>query len=240
MGVELGVGGWARGGPRPRARAPQAAEKKPATHTHTHTHTQARTHARTHTPARSYFPISSAYAGEPLSYVLSDTLQEGYYEINSVVSVLTAYPELNSLIGLTQITQDDATGSEVKGLWEAAARQVRARVFVCVCVCVCVYACIFFLLSAVRGRSLPAGVQMGFHPPTAASPPHAARPSLPPFTHAPPPPHLNIKPDEQVHQRAVVGVQKGSTPTTLSAISSSSHRPGQAVLPGQRVVLNWQ
>lgn len=83
-----------------------------------------------------------------------------------MVSVMTAYPLLTSLAGLTQITQEDASGEGVKGLWEAASRQV--------------------------------------------------------------------------HAKALVGVQKGSTPTTLSAISSSSHVPGQAVLPGQKVVLNWQ
>jgi hypothetical protein len=86
--------------------------------------------------------------------------------VSTVVSVMTAYPLLTSLAGLTQITQDDASGEGVKGLWEAASRQV--------------------------------------------------------------------------HTKVLVGVQKGSTPTTLSAISSSSHVPGQAVLAGQNVVLTWQ
>ncbi|GBF95902.1 hypothetical protein Rsub_08493 [Raphidocelis subcapitata] len=113
-----------------------------------------------------YFPISPSYEGGELSFVLSDTLQEGYYEVNSVVSVVTAYPNLTSLAGLTQITQDDVSGAEVKGMWEAAARQI--------------------------------------------------------------------------HTKTIVGVQKGSTPTTLSAISSASHAPGQQVLPGQQVVLTWQ
>jgi hypothetical protein len=117
-------------------------------------------------PQNSYFPISSAYTGEPLSYTLSDTLQEGYYEVNSVVSVMTAFPQLASLTGLAPIKQDDVSGTEVAGQYEAAARQL--------------------------------------------------------------------------HYKTIVGVQKGSTPTTLSAISSSSHLPGQTVLPGQKVVLNWQ
>jgi len=79
---------------------------------------------------------------------------------------VTNYPELNSLIGLNQITQEDASGAEVKGMWEAASRQI--------------------------------------------------------------------------HSKTIVGVQKGSTLTTLSTLSSSSHVPGQAVLAGQKVVLNWQ
>ena len=78
--------------------------------------------------ARRYFPIAPSYSGETVSYVLSDSLQEGYYEVSSVVSTMTAYPLLTSLAGLTQITQEDAAGSAVKGLWEAAARQVSFRV----------------------------------------------------------------------------------------------------------------
>lgn len=110
--------------------------------------------------------MPASYAGEPLSLKLSDTLQEGYYEISSVVSVMTEYPQLASLIGLNQIVQDDASGKDVVGKFEAAARQV--------------------------------------------------------------------------HTKARVGVQKGSTKTTLSAISSPSHPRGKRVRAGQQVVLEWQ
>jgi hypothetical protein len=43
-----------------------------------------------------------------------------------------------------------------------------------------------------------------------------------------------------IHNATLVGVQRKSTPTTLSAISSSSHKPGQPVQPGDKIVLNWK
>ncbi|GBF90081.1 hypothetical protein Rsub_02789 [Raphidocelis subcapitata] len=115
-----------------------------------------------------YFPISPGYQGGPLSFPLSDKLQEGYYEVSAVVSVITGFPALTNLTGLNQITQDDASGvnSGVTGMYEAASRLI--------------------------------------------------------------------------HNATLVGVQKNSTLTTLSAISSSSHAKGKPVEAGDKIVLNWR
>jgi hypothetical protein len=115
-----------------------------------------------------YLPLPSSYAGEPLSFPLSEQLQEGYYNVSSTVSLLTAYPSLVDLVGVNQITQDDESGvsSGVTGLWEAATLQV----------------------------------------------------------------------DDHVQ----IGVQKASTPTTLSAIACTSHPVSRAVGAGDSVVLTWQ
>ncbi|KAI8470461.1 MAG: hypothetical protein J3K34DRAFT_420580 [Monoraphidium minutum] len=115
-----------------------------------------------------FFPIASSYEGEPLSFPLSDKLQEGYYEVSAVISIVTQYPALTNLTGLNQITQDDESGtsSNVTGLYEAASRLI--------------------------------------------------------------------------HNATLVGVQKNSTLTTLSAISSSSHGRGEAVLAGDKIGLNWR
>jgi hypothetical protein len=115
-----------------------------------------------------YLLLPSSYAGETLSFPLSGGLQEGYYNVSSTVSLITAYPSLVSLVGLNQITQDDESGvsSGVTGLWEAATLQL--------------------------------------------------------------------------HDHVQVGVQKASTPTTLSAIACTSHPVSRAVAVGDAVVLTWQ
>ncbi|KIY95900.1 hypothetical protein MNEG_12061 [Monoraphidium neglectum] len=115
-----------------------------------------------------FFPIASSYAGEKLSFPLSEKLQEGYYEVSAVISIVTQYPALTNLTGLNQITQDDESGtsSKVTGLFEAASRMI--------------------------------------------------------------------------HNATLVGVQKNSTLTTLSAISSASHSAGEAVQAGDKIVLNWK
>jgi hypothetical protein len=43
-----------------------------------------------------------------------------------------------------------------------------------------------------------------------------------------------------IHNATLVGVQKNSTLTTLSAISSSSHAAGRPVEAGDKIVLNWK
>jgi hypothetical protein len=43
-----------------------------------------------------------------------------------------------------------------------------------------------------------------------------------------------------IHNNTLVGVQKNSTLTTLSAISSSSHAKGRPVEAGDKIVLNWK
>jgi hypothetical protein len=43
-----------------------------------------------------------------------------------------------------------------------------------------------------------------------------------------------------IHNNTLVGVQKSSTLTTLSAISSSSHAAGRPVEAGDKIVLNWR
>jgi len=115
-----------------------------------------------------YFPINSSYSGQELSFPLSDKLQEGYYEVSAVISIVTGFPALTNLTGLNQITQNDESGtsSSVTGLSEAASRMI--------------------------------------------------------------------------HNNTIVGVQKSSTPTTLSAISSSSHAAGRPVEAGDKIVLNWR
>ncbi|KIY98911.1 hypothetical protein MNEG_9051 [Monoraphidium neglectum] len=115
-----------------------------------------------------YFPLASSYAGETLSYPLSELLQEGFYNISASVSLLTAYPLLTDLVGLNMIQQTDEPGvsAGVSGLYEAATLMV--------------------------------------------------------------------------HDGALVGVQKSSTLTTLSQISSPSHSSGQAIAAGDNIVLSWQ
>jgi len=116
-----------------------------------------------------FLPINASYeAGQHLSFPLSDKLQEGYYEVSAVISVVTGFPALTNLTGLNRITQADESGasSKVTGLFEAASRLI--------------------------------------------------------------------------HNNTRVGVQKNSTLTTLSAISSSSHAKGRPVEAGDKIVLNWR
>ena len=115
-----------------------------------------------------FIPVPASYAGEALSFPLSDKLQEGYYTVSAVVSVVTEHPALTNLTGLNKITQSDKSGTapKVTGLYEAASRMV--------------------------------------------------------------------------HNATRVGVQKASTPTTLSAISSTSHGKGERVEPGDKIVLTWR
>ena len=51
-------------------------------------------------------------------------LDEGYYYINTVISVVSGFPELIALNGKTEINQTDFTGAEVNGKYEAIAMQI--------------------------------------------------------------------------------------------------------------------
>lgn len=59
-----------------------------------------------------YIPFSDSYAGEELSFPLSDQLEEGYYNTSATISLLTSYPRLTDLVGLNQIAQTDAAGAQ--------------------------------------------------------------------------------------------------------------------------------
>jgi hypothetical protein len=59
-----------------------------------------------------------------LTYGFDEDLDEGYYKVNVVMSVLTEYPKLVALNGLTAINQSDASGENVQGMYEALAFQV--------------------------------------------------------------------------------------------------------------------
>jgi hypothetical protein len=115
-----------------------------------------------------YLPLDSSYAGERVSFLLPGALQEGYYNLSAAVSLITAYPTLVDLVGLNQITQDDApaTDAGVSGMYEAAT---------------------WVLID-----------------------------------------------------HALVGVQKASTPTTLSAISCSNQASVTKVTGGDMLELTWQ
>lgn len=54
----------------------------------------------------------------------AESLDEGYYRVNAVVSLLTERPSLVHLNGLTQIQQHDEAGSEVTGKYEVKSQMV--------------------------------------------------------------------------------------------------------------------
>jgi hypothetical protein len=72
-----------------------------------------------------YFLIPGNYTADSIvTYELPEDLEEGYYQINAVVSVVTDYPKLVALNGLTQIDQADLNDATIKGKYEALSFQV--------------------------------------------------------------------------------------------------------------------
>ena len=72
-----------------------------------------------------YFLIPGNFTPDSLvTYELPEDLDEGYYQINAVVSVVTDYPKLVALNGVTQIDQADLGDANIKGKSEALSFQV--------------------------------------------------------------------------------------------------------------------
>jgi hypothetical protein len=72
-----------------------------------------------------YYLVPANYTPDTVvTYQVADDLDEGYYQINVVVSLLTEFPKLVAFNGVTKINQTDATGEEVQDKYEALAFQV--------------------------------------------------------------------------------------------------------------------
>ena len=74
--------------------------------------------------SKHYLLPLNTTANSELTYGVDEDLDEGYYKVNVVMSVMTDYPKLVSLNGLTAINQSDASGENVQGKYEALAFQV--------------------------------------------------------------------------------------------------------------------